>query len=52
VLEDAVSATDLTDGTAPTLRDVVYDLRVRERYNDLTSSAPLHKIDNGTETAS
>jgi hypothetical protein len=40
ILEGAVSATDAPGGTSPTLRDVVYDLRVRERYNDLTVGEP------------
>ena len=52
VLEDAVTAAEAPGGTPPTLRDVVYDLRVRERYNDLTSEAPLDMTDNESGTAS
>ena len=46
ILEGAVTATDAPGGTAPTLRDVVYDLRVRERYNDLTVGEPAFDITN------
>lgn len=53
ILEGAVSATDAPGGTAPTLRDVVYDLRVRERYNDLTAGeAPFDITDKDAGTAS
>jgi hypothetical protein len=53
VLEDAVTAAEAPGGNPPTLRDVVYDLRVRERYNDLTCAAPLDlMMDNDSGTAS
>ena len=52
ILEDAVTAADAPGGSAATLRDVVYDLRVRERYNDLTKEASLDLMDNDSGTAS
>jgi hypothetical protein len=54
VLEDAVTATDAPGGATPTLRDVVYDLRVRERYNDLTigDPPPFDMTEQDAETGS